>query len=143
MRPMADTIQRVSIAVVEQAGCYLVGTRGQAKVLGGLSEFPGGKCLEDEEGAVCAVRECREETGLDVVPVRRLFIFQHCYPHATLDLEFWLCRPARTNEQEEPEEQAIRGGYDWVPAQSLKSLRFPEANGPVIALLADAGTVVG
>jgi hypothetical protein len=30
---------------------------------------------------------------------------------------------------------AVGGGFEWVPAKSLKSLHFPDANGPVIELL--------
>ena len=127
---MADVVKRVAIAVVEQGGRYLVGTRKPGEVLAGRAEFPGGKCQPDEDFAACAVRECREETGLDVVVLRRLYTCRHTYAHATLDLEFWLCRPAS------PESTgAVGGGFEWVPAQSLKSLHFPDANGPVIELL--------
>jgi 8-oxo-dGTP diphosphatase len=127
---MADEVQRVAIAVVEHAGRYLVGTRGPAEVLAGRAEFPGGKCLPHEEGPAAAVRECREETGLEIIASRRLYACRHRYDHGTLDLEFWLCHPAL------PEIAGpVGGGFEWVPAQSLKSLHFPEANRPVLELL--------
>jgi 8-oxo-dGTP diphosphatase len=127
---MADVVKRVAVAVVEQGGRYLVGTRKPGEVLAGRAEFPGGKCVTDEDFAACAVRECREETGLDVTAVRRLYTCRHTYAHCTLDLEFWLCRPAAA-ENAGP----VGGGFEWVSAQSLKSLHFPDANGPVIGLL--------
>ncbi|HEV8002589.1 MAG TPA: NUDIX domain-containing protein [Planctomycetaceae bacterium] len=128
---MADVVKRVAIAVVEQRGRYLVGTRKPGEVFAGRAEFPGGKCQPDEDFAACAVRECREETGLDVVGLRRVYTCRHTYAHATLDLEFWLCRPASLEGI-----GAVSGGFEWVPAQSLKALHFPDANGPVIGLLA-------
>jgi 8-oxo-dGTP diphosphatase len=135
---MADEAQRVGIAVVERDGHYLVGMRRPGEVLAGRAEFPGGKCLPAEDGRACAVRECREETGIDVVTLRLLYTCRHVYAHGTLDLEFWLCRPAR------PETSGhVGGGFEWVPAQSLKSLQFPEANRPVIGLLAANGASVG
>jgi 8-oxo-dGTP diphosphatase len=134
---MADVLKRVSIAVVEHNGRYLVGTRKAGEALAGRAEFPGGKCLPVEEYAACAERECREEAGLDVVAVRRLYACRHTYAHGTLDLEFWLCRPAS------PEHFCtVVGGFQWLPAQALKSLPFPEANAPVIGLLSgDTGSV--
>jgi 8-oxo-dGTP diphosphatase len=132
---MADEVQRVAIAVVEQDGHYLVGTRKAGGALAGRAEFPGGKCLPGEDGAACAIRECREETGLDVIAVRRLFACRHVYGYGTLDLEFWLCRPKLRGENS----PAAGGGFEWLPVQSLKSLIFPDANRPVIGLLT-AGT---
>jgi 8-oxo-dGTP diphosphatase len=125
-----DSIERVAIAVVEHERRYLVGTRGPDQPLSGRAEFPGGRCLPGEGGGACAVRECREETGLAVTAVRLLHQGRHAYPHGTLDLEFWLCRL-------EPGERGDRSGgrFEWVPAEALKALDFPEANRPVLEIL--------
>jgi 8-oxo-dGTP diphosphatase len=128
---MADDVQRVAIAVVEQSGCYLVGTRKSGDVLAGLAEFPGGKCLPGEDASACGIRECREETGVKVVAVRRLFVCRHAYDHGMLDLEFWLCRPEVAQDVAKP----VANGFKWVSAQALKSLHFPAANWPVLELL--------
>lgn len=135
---MSGTAQRVAIAVVEDAGRYLVGTRKAPTSLAGQAEFPGGKCLPGEESAACAVRECREETGLVVTAIRCLYACRHAYPHGTLDLEFWLCRP-ETSAFEPP----TAGGFEWLPAQALQSLRFPDANEPVLRLIAVGPLSVG
>jgi 8-oxo-dGTP diphosphatase len=124
---MAEEIQRVAVAVVEHDGRYLVGTRAKGQVLAGYAEFPGGKCLPDEDPAACAVRECREESGLDVTASRLLHACRQSYPHGTLEIEFWLCYPARADGR-----PAVQAGYEWTAAEALKSLRFPEANHPVI-----------
>lgn len=126
-----DVSQTVGVAVVEHDGRFLVGKRGTALPLPGKDEFPGGRCEAGESPAQCAVRECREETGLAVEPQRLLLNRQFVYAHAAVDLHFWLCRPVDAS--------AVGGdpprGYRWVPAAELASLDFPEANEPVVALL--------
>jgi 8-oxo-dGTP diphosphatase len=121
----------VGVAVVEHLGRYLVGTRPNTGPLPGFAEFPGGKCRVDESTGVCACRECREETGLEVLAVDLLMRRTFSYPHGTFDLHFWLCRPtARATIKES------HGSYRWVPAEKLRMLAFPEANGPLIEMLA-------
>jgi 8-oxo-dGTP diphosphatase len=129
VKPVDDSVERVAIAVVEHERRYLVGTRGPDQTLSGRAEFPGGRCLPGEEGQACAVRECREETGLIVTAVRLLHQGRHRYPHGTLDLEFWLCR-AEAGEGADPE-----GRFEWVPSEALHSLDFPDANRPVLEIL--------
>jgi 8-oxo-dGTP diphosphatase len=129
--PTDDARQRVAIAVVEHDGRYLVGTRGPDQPLAGRAEFPGGRCLPDEEGSACAVRECREETGLSVTAIRKLCECRHTYAHGALDLEFWLCRPERGENADR-----AAGGFRWVPSDSLNSLDFPAANRAVLEILA-------
>jgi 8-oxo-dGTP diphosphatase len=125
-----DRRERVAIAVIEHGGCYLVGTRGRDQSLAGRAEFPGGRCQPGEESSACAVRECREETGLAVTAIRKLCDCRHTYTHGALDLEFWLCRPERDENRDHPS-----GGFRWVPSEALKSLDFPEANRAVLEIL--------
>jgi 8-oxo-dGTP diphosphatase len=142
-RPMGQNVARVGIAVVERDASYLVGTRRPDEALAGCAEFPGGKCLLDELPSACAVRECFEETGLSVAPVRRLYACRHAYPHAVVDLEFWLCRPITAVSAAPAEGDLSNRGYRWLPAEALKSLPFPEANRPLIELLAVGGQPAG
>ncbi|MGH7129338.1 MAG: (deoxy)nucleoside triphosphate pyrophosphohydrolase [Planctomycetaceae bacterium] len=128
--PQAAAVS-IGIAVVEHRGRYLIGTRGDDGPLPGLAEFPGGKLLPGETPSECARRECVEETGLAVVPVELLLRREFRYPHATLDLHFFLCRPADPAAVAEDHR-----GCRWVPASELAALRFPEANAPLIARLA-------
>lgn len=121
---MADP-KRIGIAIVEQAGRFLVGTRGIGQDLAGHAEFPGGKCLPDEPSEVCAARECLEETGLAVVPVRQLQRVEFSYPHAVVDLHFWLCRPESVGE-------VPQNGFRWVERSELAQLPFPAANAEVV-----------
>jgi len=121
----------IGIAVVESRGRYLVGFRPAGAPLEGFAEFPGGKCHPRETPGLCACRECLEETGLEVAAVDLLMHREFTYPHGTFDLHFWLCRP--TPKAVVAEEHR---GYRWVPASELNSLRFPEANLPLIEVLA-------
>lgn len=123
-------IVTVGIAVVEHAGRYLVGVRGADGPLPGKAEFPGGKCGSGEEPRDCVLRECREETGLDVAAVECLLQREFDYDHAHVDLHFWLCRPADPQAVAE-----VHRGFRWVAGSDLRLLEFPEANGPVIERL--------
>jgi mutator protein MutT len=127
---MAAERKVIGIAVVEQAGRYLVGTRGAEGPLPGYAEFPGGKCLPGEDPAACACRECKEETGLAVIAVRELSQIEHEYPHGRLVLHFWLCRPERAADV-----QSEHQGFEWVSAAGLAEHRFPEANRGVLETL--------
>ena len=120
----------IGVAVVEQNGCYLVGIRDNDGPLSGYAEFPGGKCRPRESPEHCTLRECREETGLDVISVKLLLNRQFTYPHGTVDLHFWLCRPADAEKVAEKHH-----GFRWIPAAELVALQFPEANEPLIELL--------
>lgn len=121
---------RVGIAVVEHNGRYLVGVRSADGPLPRAAEFPGGKCQAEECPETCAVRECREETGLNVESVRLLDYRTHAYPHGTVELHFWLCRPVEGQDL-----SALLGGFRWVPREEFGGLSFPEANATVLKAL--------
>jgi mutator protein MutT len=116
----------VAIAVVAHEGCYLVGRRGPNGPLAGYFEFPGGKCLPGESTEACAVRECREETGLAIEVVRLRRSAVHTYPYGKVQLHFFDCRlvPESLGRVSEP--------FFWVPANQIRSLKFPDPNGPLI-----------
>jgi mutator protein MutT len=124
----------IGIAVVEQDGSYLVGVRSEGRPLSGYDEFPGGKCQPGESPADCAVRECREETGLEVQVERLLLRRPFTYPHGTVDLHFWLCRPLRSVDP-----AGDQHAFRWVPAADLRRFKFPEANEPLLRLLTGEG----
>jgi mutator protein MutT len=119
----------IGIAVVERDGRYLVGVRPDGTPLDGYAEFPGGKCEPGEPPDACAVRECREEAGLDVEPVRLLDRRTWDYPHARVELSFFLCRPI---DAKLPAAQ-----FRWVSREELAALRFPEANAVVMKSLTE------
>ncbi|MCH9656630.1 MAG: NUDIX domain-containing protein [Planctomycetes bacterium] len=123
---------QIGIAVVEYQRHFLVGIRDTKSPLPGYHEFPGGKCLTDEPARLCAIRECREETGLEVIALKELLYQEHSYEHADVKLHFWLCQPAHLRE--DLLDQNLKG-FDWFPVKSLPKLQFPEANRSLIELL--------
>ena len=92
--------KRIGIAVIEHDGRYLIGIRGPDGPLPGYAEFPGGKCHPDESAEECAVRETLEETGLIIIIERLLLRREFSYPHATVDLHFFLCHPRDVHREE-------------------------------------------
>lgn len=122
----------IAIAVVRHRDCFLVGRRGSQGPLPGLWEFPGGKVRSGEPPAEAAVRECREETGLEVAARGLLSEVVHTYAHGQLRLHFFECEL-----RAEPAEPS--GSFRWVPAAELARLEFPAANRAIIARLAGTG----
>lgn len=129
---MTDDATRIAVAVVTYDDRFLIGRRSPGRPLAGFAEFPGGKVNDDESFESAAVRECFEETGLDVRVDRRIVEKHHSYPHGTLHLQFILCSlPVVTKKLPIP-----RVPFQWIGRHQLRELRFPEANREVIDLLA-------
>ncbi len=125
---MGKPLQKIAIAILEQDGRYLLGTRQAGTHLAGKTEFPGGKCESGESIQDCLVRESLEEAGIDIIPVVEFYRTQHSYSHADVDLHFWICKPADQN-------CTIIDSHFWVSASELSQYSFPEANQPVIEKL--------
>lgn len=121
---------RVGIAIIEHEGHFLIGQRTESQVLGGYDEFPGGKCFPEESFEACAIRECREETGVEVQVVNQFHATRHIYEHGEIEIVFMKCQPlAMVNLQESC------NGFKWIPRSDLATLRFPEANAIVVRKL--------
>jgi mutator protein MutT len=118
----------IAIAVVEQNGAVLVGRRGPSASLANLWEFPGGKIESGESPAAAAVRECLEETGLNVEVVALLSEQIEQYEHACVRLHFFHCRPLRPAVE-------VRTPFRWVSRSELASLPFPRGNRHLLARL--------
>ncbi len=118
----------IAIAVVEQDGHFLIGRRRADAVLGGMWEFPGGKVGLGEPLEGAAVRECLEETGLEINVSGLHATVIHHYPHGALELHFFACAPV------DPA-QPPRAPFRWIARDELGRLRFPEANTAIIKRL--------
>lgn len=125
--------QQIGIAIVESRGRFLVGTRAAGQALAGAAEFPGGKCETGETPANCAARECLEETGLTVEPLRLLERVRFDYSHASVDLHFWLCREV------EPHGEPGHG-FRWLTRDELRDIapQFPAANAALVKRLVES-----
>ena len=127
---MPDAPTLIAIAVVEQQGRFLVGVRPDGVPLAGFYEFPGGKVEPNEPPAQAAVRECREETGLEVEVVDAFPEHVQRYQHGDVRLLFFQCRLTGDAAQPLPP-------FRWVARRDLKTLRFPAGNDGLLELLRD------
>lgn len=76
------------------------------------------------------IREAKEETGLDVVPLRCLDRRQHTYDFGVLELEFWHCELVDPTTR-----QATHQQFRWHAITDLGDLPFPAANQHAIQVL--------
>lgn len=98
--------------------------------MGGLWEFPGGKCLAGEAPAACAVREAQEETGLAVRVLEAWPAISHVYPERTVTLHPFLCRALAADAL------PLAGSeVRWALPTALDEYEFPPANAPLLARL--------
>lgn len=111
----------IGISVVEHDGQFLVGERDKQSELPGLAEFPGGKVEAGEDPCQTAVRECLEETGLEVDVIGQFPTCLQLYEHGLLELYFFQCRPRQPDQQP-------AAPFRWVSRQQLAELTFPAAN---------------
>lgn len=122
----------VAIAVVQQEGKFLVGIRPKGVPLAGFAEFPGGKVHAGETPAAAAVRECREETGLEIEVREKLLCTTYQYDHGLLEIHFFACKPLDFSQTPKPP-------FLWAPKSDLDQMKFPAANDPLTKLLQKTG----
>jgi A/G-specific adenine glycosylase len=93
-RPRRQTPHyNVAAAVtVRDDGAVLVAQRNVDDMLGGLWEFPGGKCEDGEALPACLAREMREELGVEVEVGVPVTVVEHAYTHFRITLHAFLCR---------------------------------------------------
>jgi A/G-specific adenine glycosylase len=77
--------------IVDDRDRVLIAQRREGDMLGGLWEFPGGKCEAGETMRGCIRRELREEMGIDTRVHGHLMTVKHAYSHFTMDLHAYWC----------------------------------------------------
>ncbi|RMG01702.1 MAG: (deoxy)nucleoside triphosphate pyrophosphohydrolase, partial [Planctomycetota bacterium] len=127
----ADALETVEIgvAVVVDRGYVLVGPRDDAAHRGQW-EFPGGKLRSGESPVEAAMRECREETGIEVRVRQALATVEHVYPHRKVILHFVLAAPAKEGTRKNPS-----APFEWKSVEDLARLPFLPANTEIVAWL--------
>ncbi len=106
----------VTAGVLERNGKVLIARRPEGELLGGLWEFPGGKCMRDETLEDCLLREWGEELGLEISMGEALGVFSHAYTHFRVTVHAFKCS-AGLGEPKAHEHSELR----WVKPNELRS----------------------
>jgi mutator protein MutT len=130
----SDWVVDVALALVWRSGCLLVTRRKPDAHLGGLWEFPGGKCLPGEPPDACAEREALEEVGVACRALKLREPIVYAYPERTVRLHPVEC--AYVGGGPRPIEVAE---WAWVRPEDLDRYAFPPANAPLLAALKQEG----
>lgn len=121
---------RIAVVVVVHQQRVLVGKRtNTAPTAKGFHEFPGGKIEGGEHASSAAVRECLEETGLQISIERQL---DHTFTdEGHFEIVFYLgaLEPCEHPEPREP--------FKWLARAELDLCTFPPANKFVVNWLRD------
>ena len=120
-------MKTIAVAVVESSGRFLVGERPEGVALAGYAEFPGGKVELGEQPRQAAIRECHEETGLEIRVTQLMCETVHDYDHGRVCIFFFLCKLAADGVPAHP--------FRWVDGKDLAGLKFPPANAELLQLL--------
>ncbi|MCE5208110.1 MAG: A/G-specific adenine glycosylase [Chloroflexi bacterium] len=121
-RPVLETRQSiphliVTAGVIQRDGYVFLARRPPNGLLGGMWEFPGGKCEPGEGLPGCLKRELWEELGVEVQVGEAFGVYEHAYTHFSVTLHAFLCRLEK-GEPQAFEASEIR----WVRPEDLASL---------------------
>ncbi len=120
----------VTAAVIEHEGRLLIAQRPAEGLLGGLWEFPGGKCEPGETLAECLRREIREELALEIEVGDPVAVVEHGFTHFAITLHAFRCRLLAG----EPQALGV-AAWRWVRPEELGRFAFSAADRQVIAAL--------
>lgn len=113
-----------------QADQFLIAKRPAGGMLGGLWEFPGGKCHNGEALPDCLRRELNEELGVEVAVGAAIVSVRHAYTHFRITLHAFECRLVAG------EPKAIEvADWRWVTLAELAAFPFAVTDQKIIAAL--------
>jgi A/G-specific adenine glycosylase len=106
----------VTAAVIWQGDKVLISQRLADSMLGGLWEFPGGKCEEGETYQACLQREILEELALHIDVGAHLITFDHAYSHMHITLHAFHCQPL-----DGPPQAIEVADWQWIAPDELST----------------------
>jgi A/G-specific adenine glycosylase len=122
----------VAVGIVRRAdGRLLIQRRPEEAMLGGLWEFPGGKCESGERPESACRRELLEELGIEVDVGERMAEIAHSYSHFRVTLHAFPCT-VRDGDPTSVDGRTVA----WVAREELADYAFPRANRRLIERLA-------
>lgn len=84
-----DVIHVVAGVLIRNDGCVLLAQRRAGSHLGGMWEFPGGKCEPGESAQTALRRELHEELGISAGACTPLLSLPWDYGDKTIQLDAW------------------------------------------------------
>ena len=118
---------------VRDDGAVLMAQRNVNDMLGGLWEFPGGKCEDGETLSQCLIREMKEELDVTVEVNGKLTVVEHAYTHFRITLHAFWCRLS------DGEPRCLDcAAIQWVLPGDLDELPMSVADRKVARALRDA-----
>ncbi|MBR4940395.1 MAG: NUDIX hydrolase, partial [Clostridia bacterium] len=89
----------------------------------GFSLLPGGGAEGDETPEECFIREVREETGLEVVPLDRFLILTENYEDTRIVSHFFTCKVIAEHEKKLTENEIIKGSVcEFVSLEEMEAV---------------------
>src|SRR5262245_7992036 len=128
--PASLPVREIAVALILDGDRIVVARRGGGQHFAFKDEFPGGHREPGESLEECAVREAREETGLEVRVVRRVAIAEHVDERRRLALHFFECDCVGARAI--PAAALASHGARWFERARLAELDFPPANAAVV-----------
>ncbi len=120
----------VTAAVIRKSGKFLIAQRPHEGMLGGLWEFPGGKCQDGESLPDCLRREIEEELGIEIEVGGKITTVKHAYTHFRITLHAFDCRHVSGRLH------AIGvADWRWVRLDEIDGFAFPVTDQKIIAVL--------
>lgn len=125
--PMLKPTHAVALALVQRGDHWLVAKRKRAAHLGGLWEFPGGKCQPRETPTQAALRELYEECAVRAEAHRVLDPVTCEYDDRIVLLTPVLCRWIAGEAQALASDACC-----WVTLAELEQLPMPTVNAVIL-----------
>lgn len=124
---MTKRVHVVAAVIRNAEQKVLLALRPSDKPMGGLWEFPGGKCEAGESPQQALARELQEELGIVIANPQPLIQVRHDYPQLHVLLDVYEVREF-SGQAYGAEGQEVR----WVAADALTEYQFPAANRTIV-----------
>lgn len=121
---------QVAAAIIWLEGRILICQREDGGSCANLWEFPGGKLEEDETPEECAVRECKEELGIDILLHGTYATSQYRYPEREIAFVFFCAEIGQGSIV-----PTVHKNVQWVLPCELRNYQFCPADVEIVEQL--------
>ncbi len=116
----------VANGVLFHKGKLFIQRRQPEGIWGGLWEFPGGGVEQGETAEQTVIREWKEETAFDVLPMQKLGVIRHSYTSYRVTMHCFLLRFAAEQDPEPaPPDLTEACEWKWIPLTDIEKYPFP------------------